>query len=68
MSLEGGDGATSRDSYGDLVPRKHVTVVLTKKKSKEKLGIKLGGGIDSGDVTKLDLNRASVCCNILTYM
>lgn len=45
-------GAATRDTYGDLVPRKHVTVVLSKKKVKEKLGIKLAGGIDSGDFSK----------------
>ena len=51
-ALEDGVEPSSRDPYGDLVPRKHLMVVLMKKKAKEKLGLRLGGGIDSGDYTR----------------
>lgn len=41
-----------RETYGDLVPRKEIDVVIVKKKAKSKLGLKLGGGADSGDFAK----------------
>eukprot|EP00039_Didymoeca_costata_P007885 m.104836 g.104836 ORF g.104836 m.104836 type:complete len:1742 (-) comp13860_c1_seq2:37-5262(-) len=50
--LVAGREAEGGEHYGDLIPRKMVDVTVRKKKAKEKLGLTLGGGKDSGDYTK----------------